>query len=365
MIGSLEVGGTQKHVFDLLRHLDPTEFEVSVVVLASGGYFWGEVRRLGIPIHSLDVSSKWTLFTRFFTFLNLVRRLRPAVMHVFLFHSSLYGCLARLLFLGSGPKLILSKRSMDLGLDLDRYLAYRFVLMRTPDVITAVSGPVAARCRSLSAPARKVRVIPNGIDSPARASIGALRHHLGLDQSLRLVGSVGSLSPRKQHHLLIASFTYVLAEHPQARLVLIGEGPLRHRLETQVRHLGLDRYVLFAGALTPAADYIGDLSVFVLPSSEEGTSNALLEAMSAGVPCVVSDIPANRALIVTDLTGVVVDVNNSALLATAISRLLSDRHYAESLSSGALEHLRQHHGIDRMVAANEQLYRQLTAVAGT
>jgi len=363
VIGSLDIGGTQKHVLELLRGLDRRRFEPRVVVFRRGGFFYEEAVKLGIPVDSLEVHSMASLFGRFLTFLRLIRRHRPDVLHVFLFHSSLYGCLARLVPFGPKPKVILSKRSLELDLETDRYLVYRFLLMKVPHLITAVSPPVVERCLELRAAPTRVRLIRNGIGCPTRAGQGRLRTLIGADEPCLLVGSVGSLTARKQHQLLIRAFARVVEARRDARLVILGEGPLRPQLLAEIRRLHLESAVFLPGAVAPATDYLGDLRVFVLPSSEEGTSNALLEAMSLGVPVVASRIPSNELLVRDGRSGLLVDPTDEGAFADAIVRLLKDQEYASALAREAAQRVRDEYGLEQMIRENERAYTEL-ALAG-
>jgi glycosyltransferase involved in cell wall biosynthesis len=362
VIGSLQTGGTQKHVVELLRRLDRTQFDPRVVVFKAGGFFYEQVQELGVPIDVLQVRSRRTLVTQFFAFLKLLRVHRPHVMHVFLFHSSMYGCLSRLFLLGRGPKVILSKRSMNLELGAFEYVAYRYLLMRAPHLVTAVSEPVLDRCLELGAQTGKLRLIRNGIECPYVGTRGRLRAAVTGVGDAPLVGCVGSLTPRKQHLLIIRAFPRVLERHASARLVILGEGGMRPQLEAEVRRLNLVGRVLLPGSLTPAIDYMADLDVFVLPSSEEGTSNALLEAMSVGVPCVASDIPSNRLVIADGREGLLVNVEDPDALSRSICSLLGNRRLASAFSVAARERLRAERDPMEMMAENARAYREMAGV---
>jgi glycosyltransferase involved in cell wall biosynthesis len=362
VIGSLAVGGAQKHVYDLLGQLDRTRFDLSVAVLTGGGHFFDRVRALGIPVHVLGVKTRRDLILRFPAFAGLVRRVKPDVLHLFLYETSMFGCLLRLVRGRRGPRVILSKRSLELDLRVDREIGYRTVLMRVPDAITAVSEAVARRCHELGASPAKVRVIENGIRQVDTLDRGKLRRLLGLGPGTPLVGAVGSLTTRKGHRHLLAAAPHVLAACPDTHFVLLGEGGLRKSLEADAARLGIQDRVHLPGALFPALSYIADLDLFVLPSSEEGMSNALLEAMMAGLPCITNDIPSNHEVLTQGVDGVLVNVEDPRSFADEIVRLLDDRVLRTALGARAQQTIGRRFDPRTMIEANESLY---VALAGT
>ena len=359
VVGSLEVGGAQKHIYDLVRQFDRAKVQLSVVVLQAGGYFYDRLRELGIPIHDVGVRSPRGLVLRFPAFLRHVRAADPDVLHAFLYYTSLFACLTRLIPGRRTPRLILSKRSLNLELRRDRLAIHKAVLMRVPDAITAVSEPVRQRCLELGASPDKVRVIENGIEWIDVPASGRLRARLGLDVRTPLVGAVGSLTSRKRHQHLLQAMAALVATMPETHLVIMGEGPLRPQLEADARQLGIAGRVHLPGLLAPAVDYVGDLTLFALPSSEEGMSNALLEAMMTGVPSVASDIPSNREVITGGRDGVLVDVENPDAFAAAMRDLLSDPARRAAMAAAARETIRRRFNARSMVSANEDLYLAL------
>lgn len=359
VIGSLGIGGAQKHVFDLIRLLDRREFEVSVIVFDTGGFYYDQLLSLGHRVLTLQVDTRWDLLRRLPRFLQYVRSLEPHVLHVFLYYSSLFGCLMRLARPWRSPRIVLSKRSMNVDLRADRYLLYRYVLMKLPHAITAVSESVKHRCLELGARARKVRIIHNGIEWCDKPSPGALHALLGIPAGSVVLGSVGSLTIRKRPGRFLEAAACVLREVPEACVVMLGEGPLRPALERQSRELGIAGRVHLPGNVFPALNYIGDFTVFSLPSSEEGMSNALLEAMMVGLPCVASNIPSNREVITDGIDGILVDVEDRAAYVAALLDLVRSPARRKHIGVRAIETVRRNYSIEAMLDKNIQLYREL------
>jgi glycosyltransferase involved in cell wall biosynthesis len=359
LIGSLNVGGTQKHLFDLVRRLDRTRFEPAAMVFQPGGLYHGKFLEQGVPVYSLDIHSGLDLVKRFPRLIKYVWSSGTNIWHLVLFVSSFYGSLVRLLDPFGRQRILLSKRSMENHMAAKRKMAYRWVVMRCADVITAVSVPVHQRCLELGADPRKVRVLRNGIEWIEHKDPGRLHRTLGVPPETRLIGTAASLTIRKGLHHVIGMLPRLLKEFPDVRMALLGDGNLRSQLEGQCRDLGVADRVLMPGTLAPGTDYIGDFSVFLQPSAEEGTSNAVLEAMMLGVPCVVSDIPANREIIEHGIDGLIVPVEDEAAFAGAIAQILGDERLRTRLVNNAREKVRTLYPLDAMIKANEDLYERL------
>lgn len=365
VIGSLNVGGTQKHIYDLIRLIDRNRFDPQVIVFQEEGYYYQQLRKLKIPIVSLTIRSRWDLIRRFPSFLAYLRRKHPDILHVVLSLSSLYGCLVKHFQLGRKPAIVFSMRSMKLDLNWRRYLLYKHVLLKTPDLITAVSEPVRRRCLELGAEKTKVRLIRNGIGLVKEPKRGGLKQKLGIPDNSLLVGTVGSLTVRKNQQALLNMVSHIMKRLPNVRFVLLGEGSLRARLEKRCQELAIEEFVYMPGVLAPATDFLADLSVFVLTSSEEGTSNALLEAMAMGLPCVTSDIPSNRELLENGISGLLVNVEDAEEFSSAIIKVLTDKILREKLSKNAQEVMRTQWPLDKMVEENESLYCELASKNST
>lgn len=174
----------------------------------------------------------------------------------------------------------------------------------------------------------KLHVMRNGVDLERfRPQPEAeARARLGLGGGPMLL-SVGNLVPLKGHDLTIAAFARLLPEHPDAQLVLVGGGPQRGQLEAQVRALGLQERVRFAGVV-PNAElpaWYSAATLLVLASSREGWANVLLESMACGTPVVATRRGGSPEVVTSEAAGRLVDIRDVAHTADAIRALLHAR----------------------------------------
>jgi glycosyltransferase involved in cell wall biosynthesis len=204
-------------------------------------------------------------------------------------------------------------------------------------------------------------VIPNGVPVlDASRPTGDLRQELGLPADARLVGFVGRLAPQKCLKDLIWGFHLLKSSTENVFLVLVGDGPLRDELGEFASSLGCRDLVHFLGHRNDAADVTRQLTAFCLPSSFEGMSNSLMDAMAAGLPVAVSDIPANQELIRHETNGLVFEQGQGPKIGMALKRLIDDTAFAGQLGTAAKSVIATQHGVQQLVDRHVDLYRRLS-----
>jgi glycosyltransferase involved in cell wall biosynthesis len=229
---------------------------------------------------------------------------------------------------------------------------------------------MAEEARAAGLDQRRLLWMPNPVDTDAFAPCDGgrrqeLRARLGIPAEAAVVIFVGRLAPEKELSSLIGAFQTVVRRIPGALLILLGDGPSRASLEERVERLGLSAAVRFAGN-RPAADIpawlqAGDL--FTLVSSNEGFPCSLVEAMSAGMAAVVSDIPANAQLIDSGVHGRRVPVGGEAGIAEAIAGLLGDPEARARMGAAARRRVVENYSTDKVVARYEALFEEALRAA--
>jgi glycosyltransferase involved in cell wall biosynthesis len=205
-----------------------------------------------------------------------------------------------------------------------------------------------------------VHVLINGIDTelyhPATAP-GSLRARLGLAAGEPLVGIVARLVPLKSHALLLDAFERVARDVPDAHLAIIGDGPLRDDLAARIAAMTAGPRVHLLGALHDLDRAYPDLDVFVLPSTMEGTSISILEAMASGACVVATAVGGTPDLLDRGAAGVLVPSGDVEALAAALRAALTDRARRASLAAIARQRVVDHFSLAAMLDRYERLYR--------
>jgi glycosyltransferase involved in cell wall biosynthesis len=170
---------------------------------------------------------------------------------------------------------------------------------------------------------------------------------------------VGRFSEEKGFDILVKAWAKVIRKEPNARLTLVGEGQDLPMLKTLAQQLGISATISFEGNRDNVFDYFARADVFVLPSRNEGMSNALLEAMAMGKACIASDIPANRSVLTPEVDGLMFKKNDSDELADLIVYLLHEPYLRKKLGANARDKIIARFSIDIIAKLYIQLYSQL------
>lgn len=251
----------------------------------------------------------------------------------------------------SGERYDLDRFYQVSGLPFARWLGK---LLRSASCVVAMNEEAVQQLMADGFHAEQITHIPNGVEVDSIQP----KQSYSVDERLSIL-YVGRLHASKGLDVLLES----LARLPQAlvwRLTLVGSGPAHAVLTRQVESLGLKKQVLFTGEVTNVTPYLQQADIFVLPSHTEGISNALLEAMAAGLPCVATDNAGNRRILTHGETGLLVPVNDAESLADSLTSLLTDARLRERLGRAGRHCVETRFNISRVAEAYLGLYRQLT-----
>jgi glycosyltransferase involved in cell wall biosynthesis len=360
IIPTLVRGGAEKQLTLLATGLAAKGWDVHVCVLTHTGPLEADLRRAGVPL--TFINKRWKLDP--FAYLRLkreIQRLQPDLVHTWLFAANAYGRQAA--FAAGVKHVVAGERSVDpwkgmMHLTIDRYLA-----RRTERIVTNSSGVRDFYVRK-GLSSEKFTVIPNGIapfSPPANAvSRGELLAELGLPADAKLIGAIGRLWPQKRLKDVIWSADLVKCVRDDCHYLIIGDGPQRNRLERFTEKCEVSDRVHFLGERNDIPRILPHFDLLILASGYEGQSNAIMEAMSAGVPVVASDIPGNRDLVVNGETGFLVEVGDRSGLTQKALMILGDQELAKKLGSTGKERMLYEFSIEKMVERHEEMYRSLT-----
>lgn len=215
--------------------------------------------------------------------------------------------------------------------------------------------------------ANKLVWMPNPVDTNEFAPASAdeqrqLRFRFGIPQTAQVVIYTGRLAPEKALPTLLDAYALVEKQVPNTFLVLVGDGPTHLALVEQAHNLRLsERNILFAGRVAPEEVrlWLKTATVFALVSPSEGFSCALEEAMSTGIPSVVSDIPANHQLVQDGLNGILVPVGDPGRIAAAIVRILQDGPLSQRMGNAARERIISNYSTSQIAERYESLFREV------
>jgi len=350
---TLDTGGAETQLVRLILGLDRGRFEPALCCLTRTGEIAGELEARGIPVHligkrgKVDVRALWRL-------VGLLKRLRPHIVHTQLFTANSYGRAAGIL--AGVPHLIASELSVDPWKGawhraIDRLLAVR------SDAVVANAEAVRAACVARGIPARKIRVIRNGIEVSrySTACDREYRRELGIPSRSPVVGFVGRLVPEKGVEDLISAARLVRNEIPRAIFLIGGEGPDRERLE---RLAAGEPNIRFLGRVGEIERFYAALDVFVLPSLWEGLPLVVLEAMASATPVVATDVGGTAEAVRNGECGFIVPARSWRPLAEAIVKLLRSSTLRKEMGTRGREVVSREYECARMVEEFSRLYEE-------
>ncbi|MBT3137299.1 glycosyltransferase [Alteromonas sp. ALT199] len=213
-------------------------------------------------------------------------------------------------------------------------------------------------------PSRSIDIVYNGIKPLAvkQKEVEALRSQLRLNETDIILGTIARFDPIKNQLLMINAFADAAKDRDDLYLLLVGDGEMRQALQQEVDRLEILDRVIFTGYIANPANYLALMDVFLLSSLSEGTSMTLLEAMSLGKPCVVTNAGGNAEVITHNLNGLVTENDNKNAFATAIIQLTQHHEMRRNFGKNAIEKFELQFSAQKMNEAFRIQYNHLIAV---
>lgn len=369
VIDALNVGGAQELLVLLAEKTPRSTYQTIVCVIQPDTTIKSRIEATGVPVYCLNRARPSIYnplaFIRYFyrnirDVLSLCRRYKVDVIHCHLSDAEFIGIPAGWLYGADRvvstvhyPALLPERKAGDWR-NYFRIGVTR-MLYHLTDTVIAVSDDVAEQLQSIfHLTPSKIRVITNGIDVEAIAGTRPnpeLLSNINALPGQRLVTSVGRLMPPKGHRYLVEAMPDLTRRFANVKLLLAGDGDLRESLEQLSRRLEVQDAVSFLGSRNDVREILALTEIFVLPSTSEGTSLALLEAMAAGKPIVATDIPGNRAILRDGYNCLLVPPGNPEKLAWAIAFLLENPAIAADYGMNACRDVSRQFNIEQTVTS--------------
>lgn len=370
VVHTFHVGGLERCIARLVNHLDRRFFQPIVFCLGKNSDAANWIWQDDIPIIELNKRSgnDPSVIRRF---ARELRKNRVQIVHSHNWGTLVETSLARRL--AGTPRHVHAERGMELE-DLEshgmrtwlRGLATRWALNHADAVVSvaeSVRNHLMSRCGHLNLP---VEVIPNGVDPPRlrpeSPSRKTLRDSLNVPEDGILLGSVGRLAPVKDFTTAVHATRDLLSRGTNCHFVLVGDGPERAQIEGEVRKSELQDRFHLVGKQSDVGAWLRAMDVYLNVSLNEGMSQSVLEAMSWGLPLVVTDVGENRALVGgPPPCGLCVPAESSQAVSQAVHDIISDESRRKDYSRNARICYESKYQIDTMIRAYEQLYFRMSS----
>lgn len=356
---SLNVGGLETFLLELLRLTNRECFSPYVCTMTSGGQLVGEFEELGIPISVLSQRAGLD-YAMPFRMASLLRRQQIDLVHTHNVSPWLYGLIAAKM--ARVHHLVHTEHSNVPELQKKLYRVEKFLSYGTDFIIADSTVVNVHLIKAQGIAPERVKTIYNGIDEQkygGRSKRAKTRSELGIGPEENVIGTVGRLVPIKNHAGLLKAFSKVQREFCNVKLLIVGDGELRASLESQAQILELDHRVLFLGSRRDVPRLLQAMDVFVLSSFSEGLPISLLEAMASGLPIVATDVGGNREVIGDDEAGVLVPADSDEHLAAGIRMFLARPELRREKGCAAQQRVRERFSLRKTVRRYEEIYHNL------
>lgn len=364
------IGGTQKHVFDIAKKINKSEYQIDIIYSNNRNKYFIEEsngifnKTYGLPItRSASPSDLFNIVK----IMKIIKQNNYDIIHC---HSTKAGFVGRIAaFLSRHKNIIYSphgfmfcdtriKFKRQAYLKLEKFLGY---LTRK---IVAVSG--SERNLAITnniVPDKKIITINNSID-PLDDNGICYAHKISKKNNDKnseiIIGSVTRLQYPKDHITLIRSFEIINERIPNTKLIVVGDGPLESECIELINELNLQTKVQLAGFQKDCKSFYKMFDIFILSSHYEGMPYALLEAMSMGIPAVGTNVSGIKDLIVEGVTGYLVGEGNHQELADAVIKLIENASKLSIFSLNAKNIADHNYNLDNGIKKYQEFYSSLS-----
>jgi len=328
----MRIGGTEMVIKNIINGCDKNHFEMSILCIESPlGPFAEELQKDDIEIFQLNRQPGFDT--------NLIKQIRQIIknnkvdiIHCHQYTPWVYGVFAAAF---SNTKVIFTEhgRFHPDSSTWKRKLINPILNLFT-DQVTAISKATKeALIEFENIPEKSITVIYNGITplTVVQTEVDKLKIDLGIPENNTVLGTIARFDPIKNHTMMLRAFALVLEQQPNTTLIIVGDGEERENIEACIKQLNLVNKVILTGYQAKPHNYLALMDIYLLSSFSEGTSMTLLEAMSIGKPCVVTNAGGNPEVIAHGENGFVTPNDDANEFAKRLVEIITTNTNADEL----------------------------------
>ncbi len=365
VVDCLNVGGTERQMFELVRRLDRRRWRPLIATFKPGGELLPQLRALDIEPMVFPLNGSLTQPNTALQVMRMAWHLRKhnvRVLHAHDFYSNVIGVAAATV---ARVRSIASRRDLAHWLNPTQRKALTFSLKLSHCVVANASAVGELVSRTESVPASKLRVVPNGIDVTHFDTLAARAPEPPLPAALPGVPRIAMIAsmhlPDKGHADLLEAAALLEQRGVRAQYLFVSDGTLRPALERRAHALGLDGVVCFLGRRNDVPAVLTQVDLLVHPSWAEGFPNAVLEGMCAGKPVIATRVGGIPEVLIDGEFGHLVDPRQPAQLAQAIADTLADPTAMRALGRRGRQHVERTYSLERLSATMDAIYSALAS----
>ena len=362
-IADSSLTGAPRHLLSLIDNLDGKDFTVSVIV--PQGPLADELKSRNIPVFLVPMKRRSDM-AAIKAIEKLLKKYDPDIIHA---HGSRAGLFARLAAKDLPIKVVYTEHTRTPEFKLANpvldwgHIKASTMLGKFTDMHIAVSNAVKNfLLNNKIAKPHTITTIYNGIEQKPSDQIDTdtlnIINKYGLKKKDVLIGTIGSLNLQKDTATLIKAMPKIIKKLPSAKLIIVGSGPLKYKLQKLVKKLNLTGKVIFTGSIKDISSILQLFTVFVLPSKSEAFGISILEAMRANVPVIATRVGGIPEVVTHNQNGILIQPNNFKVLASTVVRLLNDKKLQRKIIKNGLDTVKKFSS-NKMVNETAKLYKKL------
>lgn len=356
----LNYGGAEVGLLTTLKNIDRERFDCEILSIEKKGAIGVEIEKLGFKVGYLNSSARLFNFRLVAKIGRILKDKRPDILHTSLFYANFFGRIAALF--NRPPIVVTEERSI--------YTEKRFYHVIIDNALSRMTDRIIVCSRSVmdftqkqeKITEKKFHLIYNAVDADRFDILepkGAIRARLKLSKDDFIVGTVGSVIPKKGHKILIGAFGALREDMPSAKLLIVGDGESRKELEALVGRMDMADRVFFLGSRADMPEVMNAMDLFVLPSLQEGFPRTLIEAMYSALPIIASDISGIPEIISDGENGFLVRAGDTVALKDRILLLYRDAGLRNAFGKSARKKIKSGYLPKDYVGNLQALYSEL------
>lgn len=358
LIQSLDNGGCENMLLRTLPLL--SDFEHNIITLNHQGELADKFKEKNISIINISQKNILDIFS-YRRLLKNIKKNNPDLIITYLFHADAIGRIFLQIF--TKIQIIPFLRTTY---NHERYwlarLFEKFTKYFVKNYLANSQSVKNFYVDNIGVKKEKITVISNGIDTDFYSKIErdeSLRKNLGIREEEIAMICVANLHITKGHKYLLEAFENIYQKNKNIKLLLVGDGDERKKLEKQVNKYFSKNNILFLGKRNDVPRLLKISDIFILPTLFEGMSNAIMEAMAAGKPIITTDIPENKDLIENKETGILFPARDTKSLQKDIKLLMSDFNFREKLGQNAQQKAGKDFDIQKVANQFASFYQEI------
>ena len=361
LIYDLERGGPELRLLDFQKNF-PAQIGMHICVTSKNKSLFSDFLRANAKIIFIPVKRGYLEINKAWQIYKYIKNEHITIINSFAL-KELFLAATLKLFSNGKTKVVYHAVEMFDHFEVIQKLTLRALLKFSDRIVCNSKNLEFQLEKRLSVNAKKIRVIPNGIDTTRfkkNPNTPTDSVNTGSLPSELIIGTVANFRKEKNYSFLIRAFKILAQKHPNLKLLCVGGGSLLNEMKRTVKLLNLEKKIVFTGYAENIVKYLSLMDLLVLCSIREGFPNCLLQAMSMEIPVLSADVGGCSEIIDHGITGMLYPSNNMEKFIDSVDILIQNKSYAVKIAANGRKRVEQHFSLERMIADYIDFYKDLS-----